>query len=96
MRPGVREIDVLLVPGAPTIYKIEEIEADPTVELDRRLGRYASFANPLDLAAITLPAGLRPDGLPFGISLVGPAFSDACFSPSAGDSGERSRCLRPS
>jgi allophanate hydrolase len=28
------------------------------------------------LAAIALPAGFREDGLPFGISLVAPAFAD--------------------
>jgi allophanate hydrolase len=33
--------------------------------------------NLLDLAAVAVPAGLRPsNGLPFGITLVGPAFSD--------------------
>jgi allophanate hydrolase len=70
-----KTFDLLVVPGAPTIYKISEIEAKP-VELNSRLGRYTNFANLLDLAAITVPAGLRPDGLPFGITLVGPAFSD--------------------
>jgi allophanate hydrolase len=67
--------DVLVVPGAPTIYKISEVEAKP-VELNARLGHYTNFVNLLDLAAITLPAGLRGDGLPFGITLIGPAFSD--------------------
>lgn len=70
-----RGFDVLVVPGAPTIYKLSEIEAKP-VELNARLGYYTNFVNLLDLAAITLPAGLREDGLPFGVSLIGPAFSD--------------------
>jgi allophanate hydrolase len=30
----------------------------------------------MDLAAIAVPAGFRNDGLPFGVSIVGPAFSD--------------------
>jgi allophanate hydrolase len=30
----------------------------------------------MDLAAVAVPAGFRRDGLPFGISLIGPAFSD--------------------
>jgi allophanate hydrolase len=67
--------DVLAVPGAPTIYRIDELQARP-VELNARLGYYTNFVNLLDLAAITLPAGLRSDGLPFGITLIGPAFSD--------------------
>ena len=32
--------------------------------------------NLLDLAAVAVPAGLRPDGLPFGVSLIAPAFTD--------------------
>ena len=67
--------DVMLVPGAPTIYTRAEVEADP-VELNSRLGLYTNFVNLLDLAAITVPAGFRPDGLPFGVTLIGPAFSD--------------------
>ena len=73
---GVFEgIGLMAVPGAPSIYKISEIEAKP-VELNSRLGRYTNFANLLDLAALTVPAGRREDGLPFGITLLGPAFSD--------------------
>jgi len=71
--------DVLVVPGAPTIYKIAEVEAKP-VELNARLGYYTNFVNLLDLAALTVPAGLRPDGLPFGITLVGPAFADRALA----------------
>ena len=67
--------DVLVVPGAPTIYTIAAVEAEPLV-LNARLGRYTNFVNLLDLAAITVPAGFRPDGLPFGITLIGPAFAD--------------------
>ena len=74
-----RGFDVLVVPGAPTIYRISEVEADP-VELNSRLGRYTNFVNLFDLAAITVPAGFRPDGLPFGVTLIGPAGSDAALA----------------
>ena len=67
--------DVLVVPTAPTIYTIAAVESDP-VELNRRLGAYTNFVNLLDLAAIAVPAALRDDGLPFGITLIGPAGSD--------------------
>ena len=70
---------VLVVPGAPTIYRIAEVEANP-IELNSRLGRYTNFVNLLDLAAITVPAGFRNDGLPFGITLIGPAFSDRALA----------------
>jgi allophanate hydrolase len=69
-------IDAMLLPTAPTIYRIEEIRRNP-VQLNSRLGIYTNFVNLLDLCAIALPAGLRDDGLPFGVTLMGPAFSDA-------------------
>jgi allophanate hydrolase len=72
-------VDVLAVPSAPTIYRIAEVEANP-VELNSRLGRYTNFVNLLDLTAISVPAGFRPDGLPFGITLIGPAFSDMALA----------------
>jgi allophanate hydrolase len=74
--------DVLVVPGAPTIYRIAELEAEP-IELNSRLGRYTNFVNLLDLAAITVPAGFRKDGLPFGITLIGRAFSDRGLAATA-------------
>jgi allophanate hydrolase len=67
--------DLMVVPGAPTIYRLSEVERDP-VELNSRLGRYTNFVNLLDMAALTVPAGKRPDGLPFGITLIGRAFTD--------------------
>ena len=82
------DADVLVVPGAPTIYRRAEVEADP-IALNARLGLYTNFVNLLDLAAITVPAGFRADGLPFGITLIGPAFSDrALASIAAGFLGE--------
>ena len=67
--------DVLLLPTAPTIYKIEEIEADPIVR-NNRLGTFTNFMNLLDLAGVAVPAGFSAEGLPFGVTLIGPAFSD--------------------
>ena len=68
-------VDVLLVPTAPTHYKIAQMLASP-VELNRNLGAYTNFVNLLDYAAISVPSSLRPDGLPFGITLIGPCGSD--------------------
>jgi allophanate hydrolase len=69
------KIDVLAVPTAPTLYTIAQLEADP-VRLNSNLGLYTNFANLLDLAAIAVPAGMRADGLPSGITLLAPAFSE--------------------
>ncbi|MDO9199157.1 allophanate hydrolase [Rhodoferax sp.] len=68
-------IDVLLVPTAPTHYTIAQMQADPVV-LNRNLGAYTNFVNLLDYAAISVPSTLRADGLPFGITFIGPCGSD--------------------
>ena len=70
--------DVLLLPTTGTTYKLAEVEADP-VRLNTNLGYYTNFVNLLDLAAAALPAGFRTNGLPFGVSLIGPAGTDAAL-----------------
>ncbi|MCA0211903.1 MAG: allophanate hydrolase [Proteobacteria bacterium] len=70
-----QDIDLLLVPTAPTHYTIAAMQADP-VALNRNLGAYTNFVNLLDYAALSVPAGIRADGLPFGITLIGPCGSD--------------------
>jgi allophanate hydrolase len=69
------KIDFLLLPTTPTIYTIEEVKAAP-VELNTNLGYYTNFVNLLDLSAVAIPAGFKANGLPFGVSLIGKAFSD--------------------
>lgn len=68
-------IDVLLLPTAPTHYTIEQMREQPVLR-NRNLGAYTNFVNLLDYAAIAVPSSIRPDGLPFGITLVGPCGSD--------------------
>jgi len=68
-------MDVLLLPTAGTTYTIEQVQQDP-IKLNTNLGYYTNFVNLLDLAAVAVPAGFRPNGLPFGVTLMGPAFSD--------------------
>ncbi len=67
--------DVIVVPTAPTIYTVEQVAADP-VGLNRNLGTYTNFVNLLDMAAIAVPSSIVANGLPFGITLIGPAGSD--------------------
>ncbi len=67
--------DVMVVPTAPTAYTLEAVLAEP-FDTNRRMGLYTNFVNLLDLAAFAVPAAMRPDGLPFGITLIGPAGSD--------------------
>ncbi len=68
-------LDFLLLPTAPTHYTIEQVLADLVV-LNANLGTYTNFVNLLDLAAVAIPVGFKPNGLPFGVSLIGRAFTD--------------------
>jgi len=79
IEPMWRDIDLLLVPTAPTHYTREQMRADP-VALNRNLGAYTNFVNLLDYAALSVPSSLRADGLPFGITLIGPCGSDLALA----------------
>lgn len=68
-------IDLMLLPTAPRTYTIAEISLSP-IERNSHLGYYTNFVNLLDLSAVAVPAGMRPDGLPFGVSLIGQAFGE--------------------
>jgi allophanate hydrolase len=68
-------IDILMLPTTGTIYTKDAVENDP-IKLNTNLGYYTNFVNLLDLTAVAVPAGFRENGLPFGVSLIGPAFSD--------------------
>ncbi len=70
-----RQFDAMVVPTIPRPYTIVEVAADP-ITLNSNLGTYTNFVNLLDLAAISVPAGLRADGLPSSVTLIGPAGSD--------------------
>ncbi|CCE10060.1 putative glutamyl-tRNA(Gln) amidotransferase subunit A (Glu-ADT subunit A) [Bradyrhizobium sp. STM 3843] len=70
------DIDALVLPTAPTTYTTAEVLANP-IELNSRLGTYTNFVNLLDLCGVALPAAMRDDGIPFGITLLAPAGDDA-------------------
>ena len=75
-------VDMLLLPTSPTTYRIDDMLADPITK-NSHFGRYTNFANLLGYAAIAVPAGFGPSGLPAGVTLVGPAFSDDALAPFA-------------
>ncbi|MGA3120832.1 MAG: allophanate hydrolase [Polyangiaceae bacterium] len=64
-------LDALVLPSVPGTPRIDEVLADP-IAVNTRLGLYTTFANLLDLAAVAVPSGIRPDGLPAGVTFVGP------------------------
>lgn len=76
-------VDLILTPTAGTIYPIAAMEADP-VRLNTNLGYYTNFMNLFDLAGVALPAGFREDGLPFGVTLIGPVASERALLAQAG------------
>jgi allophanate hydrolase len=69
-------LDAVVLPTAPTVYSTAQVLANP-LELNSRLGTYTNFVNLLDLCGLALPAAMRPDGAPFGITLLAPAGHDA-------------------
>ena len=69
-------IDMLAFPTTGTTYRVAELLAAP-VALNSNLGAYTNFVNLLDMAAIAVPAGTRANDTGFGITLIGPAGSDA-------------------
>jgi allophanate hydrolase len=69
-------MDVLVLPTIPTVYTVAQVNADP-IQLNSRLGTYTNFVNLLDLCGLAVPASMRPDGVPFGVTLLAPAGHDA-------------------
>jgi allophanate hydrolase len=72
-------LDAIILPTAPTAYSTAQVLANP-IELNSRLGTYTNFVNLLDLCGLALPAAMRPDGIPFGITLLAPAGKDALLA----------------
>lgn len=72
---ALRGTDLLVVPTTPTIFTIAQLAEDP-LGRNAALGRYTNFVNFLDMAALAVPIGQRPNGLPAGLTLAGPAFAD--------------------
>jgi allophanate hydrolase len=64
-----------MTPTASTHYRIAELEADP-VRLNLTLGYYTNYMNLMDLAGVAVPAGFTRGALPFGVTLIGPAWTE--------------------
>ena len=69
------QIDVLVVPTAPTIYRRSEIAADP-ITRNSHFGIYTNFVNLLGMCALAMPGTFREDGMPAGITLIAPEGGD--------------------
>jgi allophanate hydrolase len=82
LEPVWQRIGVLVLPTVGTTHSVRAVEADP-IRLNAQLGHYTNFVNLLDLCAIAVPAGFQPNRLPFGVTLLAPAFREAVLLPIA-------------
>ncbi len=82
VRPVWEAVDFLMLPTSPTTATVAAMLADPVGE-NSKFGRYTNFANLMGLASIAVPTGFGASGLPAGVMLVGPAFTDDALAPFA-------------
>lgn len=73
--PLWERMDALLLPTAGTCFTRAQVAAEPVLR-NSELGYYTNFVNLLDLCGLALPAGFTPAGLPFGITLLAPAWQE--------------------
>jgi len=84
---------VLVLPTVAPLYSIKEMLAEPAMR-NTHHGHYSYFANLVDLCAVAVPSGFYSSGMPFGITLFAPAFSDSRLA-GLSDLFLRSRALIP-
>jgi len=72
---SVDTLDFVLTPTYPRPVTLAELERDP-VGPNSLLGYYTNFMNLLDYAAVAAPAGFMSNGLPWGVTVFGRAFTD--------------------
>jgi allophanate hydrolase len=89
--PLWQQVDVLMVPTAPTCPTRAAVAAEP-VRRNSELGRFTNFVNLLGQAALAVPSGLARSGLPFGVTFIAPGGSDAALA-ALGQRWEAARAL---
>ena len=81
--PTWDDFDVIAIPTVPSVPTVAAVLADP-IERNNALGTYTTFANLLDLCALTVPVGgasaMAP---PSSITLLAPAWRDAVLVSAA-------------
>ncbi|MFJ6087460.1 allophanate hydrolase [Streptomyces sp. NPDC092369] len=68
------DADALLLPTTPGHPTLAEVAAGP-LGTNARLGRFTNSTNLFDLSALSVPSG-EVNGLPYGVMLIGPAFTE--------------------
>ncbi|WNZ85713.1 allophanate hydrolase [Pseudomonas sp. P108] len=68
-------LDCVLTPTIGRPVTLAELHAEPVLR-NSELGYYTNFMNLLDYAAVAVPSGFMANGLPWGVTLFGRAFTD--------------------
>jgi allophanate hydrolase len=68
-------LDCVLTPTIGRPVTLAELEAEPLLR-NAELGYYTNFMNLLDYAAVAVPSAFMANGLPWGVTLFGRAFTD--------------------
>lgn len=68
-------LDFVLTPTYPRPVTLAELERDP-IGPNSLLGYYTNFMNLLDYAAVATPTAFMANGLPWGVTVFGRAFTD--------------------
>ncbi|MFT4196582.1 MAG: allophanate hydrolase [Pseudoxanthomonas sp.] len=71
----LQDVDLALSPTIARAFTREQLRTEP-IARNSELGIYTNFMNLLDYAAVAVPTGALADGLPWGVSLFGRAFTD--------------------
>lgn len=68
-------LDAFVVPTAPRPFTIEAMHRN-AVELNNQLGYYSYGVNLLDLCGVAAPNASLSNGVPMGVTFIGPAWHD--------------------
>jgi allophanate hydrolase len=72
---ALEDLDCVLTPTIGRPVTLAELHAEPVLR-NSELGYYTNFMNLLDYAAVAVPSGFMANGLPWGVTLFGRAFTD--------------------
>jgi allophanate hydrolase len=85
------QVDFVLTPTYPRPVTLAELEHDP-IGPNSLLGYYTNFVNLLDYAAVATPTAFMANGLPWGVTVMGRAFTDQ-YLLSAADTLQRASAI---
>ncbi|BCX66637.1 allophanate hydrolase [Pseudomonas izuensis] len=72
---ALENLDCVVTPTIGRPVTLAELDAEPVLR-NSELGYYTNFMNLLDYAAVAVPSGFMGNGLPWGVTLFGRAFTD--------------------